>query len=512
MQENIITLKNITKTYNGIPAIHDMHLEVKKGTVHALLGENGAGKSTLIKVLSGAIVPDCGIITFDGREYACLDPKMAIDLGIGVVYQEFNLVPYLSVADNVFLGNEPVKRGMLDKEKYYALTDEILASLGLEMDSSSQVSVLSVAYQQLVEIAKTVSKNVKLLVLDEPTAALSEQEVSTLFKLIKRLRKQGISIIYISHRLEELFEIADEVTVIRDGEYIDTLSVGSCTPKELITKMVGRELGKHYPKGHYAQKEVALRVRNLHNEFVKDINFDLHKGEILGFGGLVGAGRTELARAVFGADDYSGDIEVMGKKVSIASPKDAIGVGIALMTEDRKSQGLIMKQNIRENISISGLKGLIKRWPGIDKKRECEIGEHYTEQLSIKITGLEQSVSELSGGNQQKVVLAKWLLTQSRIIIFDEPTRGIDVGVKQEIYQLMKDLSKKGVSIIMISSEMPELIGVSDRILVMCDGRITGELPGTCTQEEILALATNSDKRPEMKRSEKDEKTEQRYI
>lgn len=490
MQENILEIKDIVKTYNGIYALKDMQLTVKKGTVHALMGENGAGKSTLIKLLAGAIKPDSGSILYDGRTYEFFEPKQAIGLGIGVVYQEFNLIPYLTVADNVFLGNEPVKYTKLDKKQYYAKTKEVFEMLGIEIDEKKQVKDLSVAYQQLLEIAKTASKDIKLLILDEPTAALSDSEVEALFKMIGRLKKKGVSIIYISHRMEEIDEIADEVTIMRDGEYIDTLPISACSRDVLVSKMVGRELGKQFPKGRFGTKKIVLKVENLCNDCLRNVSFELHEGEVLGFGGLVGAGRTEVARAIFGADYATGKIAVMGKEVRIKCPRDAIKNGIALITENRKTEGLIMKQSIRANITISSIGKILTKIKRIDHKKEVLAAQKSMDKLKIKCSGMDYLVSCLSGGNQQKVVLAKWLLLDSKIVIFDEPTRGIDIGVKQEIYQIIKDLAKQGIAIIMISSEMPELIGVSDRILVMNSGKIAGEIDSdTCSQQEILNIA-----------------------
>jgi len=490
MQDNVLVIKDIVKTYGGTTALKNVQLTVKRGTVHALLGENGAGKSTLIKTLAGAIQPDSGTIEYDGKVYNGLDPKQALELGIGVVYQEFSLIPYLTVADNVFLGNEPVKGITLNSKEYYAKTKEVFNMLGIYIDPKAQVKDLSVAYQQMVEIAKTVSKKVKLLILDEPTAALSDSEVAALFGLIRRLKSQGVSIIYISHRMEELDEIADEVTILRDGEYVDTLQVASCTKEMLITKMVGRELGKHFPSGHFRTDKVVLRVKDLKNKYIKNVSFELHEGEILGFGGLVGAGRTEVARAIFGADYSTGEIEIMGRPVQINCPRDAIRSGIAFITENRKTEGLIMTQNIRENITISSLKKMVLGRLGINRKYEVKVAQEYADKLKTKCAGIEYLVSSLSGGNQQKVVLAKWLLTESKIIIFDEPTRGIDIGVKQEIYQIIKNLAKEGIAIIMISSEMPELIGISDRILVMNSGKIAGEFNAECcSQQQILEIA-----------------------
>ena len=488
--ENILVLKNIVKTFNGNYALRDMNLKVKKGTVHALLRENGAGKSTLIKTLSGAHKPDSGTIEYEGVEYTEFDPKKSLDLGIGVVYQEFNMIPYLTVADNVFIGCEPTSGIRLNKKSAVQKTKEIFDVLGIKIDPNEQVGNLSIAYQQMVEIAKIASKNVKLLVLDEPTAALSDEEVNALFKLVATLKSQGVSIIYISHRMEELEQIADEVTIIRDGEYVDTVQMKSTTKDELIAKMVGRPLGKNYPEGNYTQEEVVLKVSNLNNDRVKNVSFELHKGEILGFGGLVGAGRTETMRAIFGADYSTGEIEIKGKKVSISSPRVAVENGIVYLTENRKSEGLVMKMSIGENITLSNLDLTLNKFKIISSRKEKAITEKAAEGLRLKYADMKQLVSGLSGGNQQKVVMAKWLLTESSVLIFDEPTRGIDVGVKQEIYQIMKKLAKQGKAIIMISSELPELIGVSDRILVMNRGSIVGEAdPSTCKQEDVLALA-----------------------
>ncbi len=480
----MIEMKNITKRYPGVVALDNVRLQVRKGEVHALLGENGAGKSTLIKTLAGAIHPDEGEIIIQGKSYRHMEPRLAMELGIGVIYQEFNLISYLTVANNIFLGNEPVKGTSIDEKKCNEECLKVFERLGLNLDPKAQVKTLSVAYQQLVEIAKAVSKNAKVLIMDEPTAALSGKEVDMLLDLVRKLREEGISIIYISHRLEELFEVADRVTIMRDGQYIETLDIKDCTRPRLISLMVGREMGENYPQGKYGTEEVVLEAKHLTNDKIDDISFQLHKGEILGFGGLVGAGRTETARAIFGADKCLGEIFLDGKRVSIQNPGDALKNGIAFITEDRKQQGLLMKLSIRENISISYLGKMLKHKISLDLKKEKELAEKYQKQLNIKTPSIEQLVSNLSGGNQQKVVLAKWLLTNSRVIIFDEPTRGIDVGVKFEIYQIMRDLAKQGISIIMISSDMPELLGVSDRILVMKEGKIVGELAGDEIQQE----------------------------
>lgn len=499
-RDNLLELRDIVKTYNGNYALNKVRLEVKRGTVHALLGENGAGKSTMIKVLSGAIKPDSGTIIYEGKEYHSFEPKQALDLGIGVVYQELNMIPYLTVADNVFIGNEPMKGILLNKREAVKKTKEVFQSLGIEIDPNEQVGNLSVAYQQMVEIAKAASKQVKLLILDEPSAALSEKEVDALFALIRRLVKQGISIIYISHRMEELDEIADEVTIIRDGEYIDTVTMKDSTREELIAKMVGRPLGKDYPTGNYTQKEVLLRANHINNDRVHDVSFELHKGEVLGFCGLVGAGRTETMRAIFGADYATGEIEVAGKPVSIHCPREAVANGIALLTENRKTEGLNMKMTIRENIMLSDMDAVISKGV-INSRKEMEIATKAAEDLKLKCAGMNYLVSSLSGGNQQKVVMAKWLLTESPIMIFDEPTRGIDIGVKQEIYQIMKNLAKQGKGIILISSELPELLGVSDRIIVMNRGSVVAEVNAKeMTQEKLLDYAlTEVDQKTEVK-------------
>ena len=499
-RDNLLELRDIVKTYNGNYALNKVRLEVKRGTVHALLGENGAGKSTMIKVLSGAIKPDSGTIIYEGKEYDSFEPKQALDLGIGVVYQELNMIPYLTVADNVFIGNEPMKGILLNKREAVKKTKEVFQSLGIEIDPNEQVGNLSVAYQQMVEIAKAASKQVKLLILDEPSAALSEKEVDALFALIRRLVKQGISIIYISHRMEELDEIADEVTIIRDGEYIDTVTMKDSTREELIAKMVGRPLGKDYPTGNYTQKEVLLRANHINNDRVHDVSFELHKGEVLGFCGLVGAGRTETMRAIFGADYATGEIEVAGKPVSIHCPREAVANGIALLTDNRKTEGLNMKMPIRENIMLSDMDAVISKGV-INSRKEMEIATKAAEDLKLKCAGMNYLVSSLSGGKQQKVVMAKWLLTESPIMIFDEPTRGIDIGVKQEIYQIMKNLAKQGKGIILISSELPELLGVSDRIIVMNRGSVVAEVNAKeMTQEKLLDYAlTEVDQKTEVK-------------
>jgi len=488
--EELLRVENITKQYPGVLALDRVRLDIKKGEVHALLGENGAGKSTLVKILSGAAQPDEGSIWFKGETYKSLDPRQAIDLGIGVIYQEFNLVPHLSVADNIFLGNEPKKGIVIEYEAMNRKANDLLLGLGMCIDPKTLVSQLSVAYQQMVEIAKAVSKNVELLIMDEPTAPLCTSEVEHLFAMIETLKKKGIGLIFISHRLEEVEQISNRVTVFRDGTYIETVNVEDINRKHLISLMVGREIGEDYPEESHAGEEIVLEVKELTNKNFNNISFSLHKGEILGIGGLIGAGRTEVGRAIFGADPITeGSIFLNGKEVKLCSPMDAIKHGIALLPEDRKLQGLLLKMSVRDNVSLSALKFILKNG-AISKPKETKLVSGYVKKLGVKTPNLEQRVRNLSGGNQQKVVMAKWLATQSKILIFDEPTRGIDVNAKQEIYHLMKSLTSQGISIIMISSEMPELIGVADRILVMSAGEIKGSLKKEeATQQKILELA-----------------------
>ncbi len=490
MNEYVLEMRSITKTYPGVVALSNVTFNVRKGEIHGLLGENGAGKSTLIKVLSGAIRPDSGEIRFEGAQYSCLEPRQAMDLGIGVIYQEFNLIPYLTVAENIFLGNEYKQGLLIDDKRMVEKTRELLAQLGIGIDPSTRVRDLSVAYQQMVEITKAVSRKVKIIIMDEPTAPLSKNEVDHLFRLIATLKEQQISIIYISHRLQEIFEVADNVTVLRDGRFIDTLKVQNTTRKQLISLMVGRDLGETFPEGGYAAEPCVLEVRNLCGDRFRNISLKLRKGEILGIAGLVGAGRSEVGRTIFGADPIrSGEIFLEGKKIRLRSPKDAIRCGIGLIPEDRKQQGLLLKLSVRHNVSLSSLE-LIKKSGLLSSRAEQTMVSQFVKSLGVKTPHLDQLVNYLSGGNQQKVVLAKWLATRSKVLIFDEPTRGIDVGAKQEIYQLMRQLTRNGISIIMISSEMPELIGISDRIVVMCKGEIRGELEKEeVAQNKILELA-----------------------
>lgn len=489
-----LEMRGITKTYPGVRALSDVDFEVRSGEVHALVGENGAGKSTLIKILAGAQPKDSGEIYIDGHPVHIDTPQQAMKLGISVIYQEFNLVPYLNVAENIFLGREPraTLPGFVDFGTMYREAQKIIDRLGVHLTVHTPVYRLSVAQQQMVEIGKATSRKSRIIVMDEPSATLTEHELQNLFSLIRQLRAEGVAIIYISHRLEEIFQVCDRVTVLRDGRRIATADIGSTTREEIIRWMVGRELRQMIPKERAEVREPALVVRRLRRRGVlHDIDLTVRRGEVLGIAGLVGAGRTELARAIFGADPIDGgEIELFGKPVRIRSPEDAIRHGIGLVTEDRKAQGLVLGMAVRENVTLANL-AAVSAFGFIQAGCEREVARKYVDDLAVKTPTIEQTVQNLSGGNQQKVVLAKWLFTNSKVLIFDEPTRGIDVGAKTEIYQLMNALARRGVAIIMISSELPEVLGMSDRILVMHEGRIAGEFSREeATQEKIMHLAT----------------------
>ncbi len=488
----ILEMYDIRKEFPGVLALDRVQLSLKKGEVHVLLGENGAGKSTLMKILSGAYTKDSGEIFIDGNLTEIMSPAHAQELGIGIIYQEFNLNPYLSVAENIFMGREPVKLpGIIHWERLYREAQTILDSLNVKINARHKVESLGVAMQQMVEVAKALSLKARILIMDEPTASLSNNEIESLFKTILHLKQQGVSIVYISHRLVEIFEIGDRVTVLRDGKYIATTPIEQLTRDDMIRMMVNRDLDDQIPKVKAIIGETVLKVENLNvNERLKEINFELHKGEILGISGLMGAGRTRLAKTLFGAEKIkSGSIYLEGREVFLKSPRDAINAGIGLVTEDRKTEGLILDLSVKQNISLPNIKRFIKGGV-INFKKENEVVDEYIGKLKIKTPSRNQQTLFLSGGNQQKVVLSKWLCTDTKIFIFDEPTRGIDVGAKTEIYQLMNRLTANGAAIIMISSEMPEILGMSDRILVMRDGRIAGELSDEeATQEKIMNLA-----------------------
>ncbi|WP_313581655.1 sugar ABC transporter ATP-binding protein [Lacrimispora sp.] len=494
MGEDILTMKDIDKSFAGIYALKKAGLELKRGEVHALMGENGAGKSTLMKILTGIYSRDEGIIVFEGQEVQFKNPKEAQDAGIVIVHQELNMMNHLTVAQNIFIGRERMNGRLVDDKRMAEDAAELFRKLNIKIDPKENMGRLTVGRQQMCEIAKAISTEAKVIVFDEPTAALTESEISELFKIIRGLRDKGIGIIYISHRMDEINQITDRVTVMRDGEYVGTLITEDCTKDDIIRMMVGRTVYEA-PKTISSVPEdapVVLKVENLNvGRTVKDLSFDLHKGEILGFSGLMGAGRTEAARAIFGADKKdSGDIFVNGKKADIRSPKDAVKAGIGYLSEDRKRYGVIVEKSVVVNTTMSSVKQFT-RGLFLDNKAEVRTAEKYVKALKTKTPSVHQQVRNLSGGNQQKVVIAKWLTRDCEILIFDEPTRGIDVGAKSEIYTLMNELVKQGKSIIMISSELTEVLRMSDRILVMCEGCKTGEITiDEATQEKIMHAAT----------------------
>ncbi|MDO4548712.1 MAG: sugar ABC transporter ATP-binding protein [Clostridia bacterium] len=492
MQECILEVQHLNKYYAGVKALDDVSISFRRGEVHALAGENGAGKSTLIKVITGAIEATSGKIILEGESYDKLTPIEAISKGIAAIYQEFTLIPHLTVAENIFLGKEIAKNGFVNKKAMNAQVAKILDDMGIDLNPASYVCDLGIAYQQIVEIVKAVASNSKILIMDEPTAPLTNNETEMLFRIIEKLRTRNVTIIYISHRMEEIFRICDRVSVMRDGKYVMTDETKNMDVHELIAHMVGRQLGEDYPVHSPAIGPVTLKVDSLCSDKVRNVSFELHKGEILGFGGLVGAGRTEVMQAIFGADRVkSGSVYINGKLVDIKAPSQALANGIGLIPEDRKNQGALLGLTIRENVTFSSLKQAM-RGPFVNAKKDIAIANEYIDKLRIKTPSINQLLKNLSGGNQQKVVLAKALATNCDIIIFDEPTRGIDVGAKQEIYNLMRDLvDNEGKSIIMVSSEMSELIGMSDRILVMRHGAIVGSLQKSeFSQKLILEYAS----------------------
>ncbi len=485
-------MRDVRKTFPGVLALDDVCLELRKGEVHILLGENGAGKSTLMKILSGAYQKNDGQIFLDGAEIEIRNPRHARDLGIGIIYQEFILVPYLKVGENIFLGHEPyLLPGIIDQKRMLQAAQVILDDLGVEIDVRTKVVDLGVGEQQLVEVAKALSIETKILIMDEPTSALTEQEIDVLFAAIGKLKAKGVSIIYISHRMDELFTIGDRVTVLRDGRFVGTHEVNEISRAELIREMVGRELNEQFPKQKAVVGEELLRVEGLSTRgMVSDVSFSLRRGEVLGISGLLGSGRTELASALFGAGKIdSGSIFVRGRHCHIRSPRAAIDLGLGYLTEDRKSRGLILDLSVKDNICLPSV-NRFSRFGIMQADREEEAAGRYRRELRIKTPSLNQKVVYLSGGNQQKVILGKWLCLEAEILIFDEPTRGIDVGAKVEIYQLINQLAARGAGIIMISSELPEILGMSDRILVMSRGKIVGEFSSAeATQEKILHCA-----------------------
>jgi ribose transport system ATP-binding protein len=482
----LLEMKDIGKSFPGVKALEGVSLTVREGQVHALLGENGAGKSTLIKILSGAYSRDEGEIFFDGKPAAIRGPEDAQALGISTIYQEFNLAKDLTVAENIFLGHLPTKGFTVDWETVRARSKEILDRLGATFGVDTIVGTLSVAEQQLVEISKSLNRKTRILVMDEPSAVLGEGDLERLFQVVRSLQAHGIGVIYISHRMREIFELADEVTVLKDGRYVGTRHVAEVDMDQLVRMMIGRDLKDVYPKRQPKLGEVLLEVKNLkRSKLVHDVSFQLRAGEIVGFSGITGSGRTEVVRAVFGADPHEAEIKVCGKPYKARSPKEAIGRGIALVTEDRKRQGLLLQQDVTLNTTISGLKQFCKSGI-IQRKLENAQVQKMIQQLRIKTPNAQFIVVNMSGGNQQKVILARWLSVDTKILIMDEPTRGIDVGSKAEIYQIMDELTKQGVGIIMISSELPEILGMSDRIMVMREGKLVKELSRSEASEEVI--------------------------
>ena len=487
----ILTLKNITKEFPGVKALDDVTINIERGTIHGLVGENGAGKSTLIKVLAGIYQPNEGEIILDGKPCRFNSPIEARRAGISVVHQEIKLAEPLSVAENMFLGNVQLKNGLVDWKGMRRRAREIVEDLGMDIDINAQVSSLTVAKKQIVEIMHAINNNSRILIMDEPSAVLTDRELEVMFRIVKQLRDKGITIIYISHRLDEIFGLCSNVSVLRDGRHIDTIPVASVDRQGLINMMVGREMGQEYPKEVGNVGGTILEVKNLSRGILQDISFEVKSGEVFGISGLVGAGRTELARAILGIDKpESGEVYVRGKKVHYRTFADAIRDGLGLIPEDRKLQGLVQIMSVKRNTTLVNMKRVL-RGGVISSSLEEKLSKEYADKLHVVTPSMETEVQYLSGGNQQKVVIAKWLFQNSEILFLDEPTRGIDVGAKAEIYRLINQMAKEGKTIIMISSEMPELLGMCDRIMVMHEGHKMGELNAAeATQEKIMALCS----------------------
>ena len=493
MERYIVEMEHINKSFPGVKALDDVSFCLRAGEVMALLGENGAGKSTLMKILSGVYQKDSGTIHIFGKEVQDLNPKKAQELGVAIIHQELNLCGHLTVAENIFLGHETMKKGLLSDKEMRLKAKKVLDELNMDISADAVVGDLAVSKQQMIEIAKALSINAKILIMDEPTSALTSKEIEDLFVIIRKLTSQGMGIVYISHRLEELQHIVDRITIMRDGKYITSMDFKDTSLQAIITNMVGREIKEKFPRVSCVRGRKILEVKHLNaGNMVKDINLELFEGEIVGIAGLMGAGRTETTRAIFGVDSKeSGEIILDGETIHINNPMDAIRAGIVLAPEDRKKDGLCTKLSIRENVGLPNLDFLSNRFGVIKRKKEEKITMEAVENLKIKVASIENNADSLSGGNMQKVVVGKWLARRSRVVIFDEPTRGIDVGAKVEIYHLMNDLKKQGIGVMFVSSEMPEVIGISDRVIVMCDGRITGVFStDEVSQDLILECAT----------------------
>ena len=485
---SLIELKDIHKSFYGVEVLHGVNFVLQAGTVHALMGENGAGKSTLMKVIAGVHSADSGRILLDGKEVNISSPAMARELGIAMIHQELSSELEMSVAENIYLGREPGRFGLVDYQQLYRQTGELLEKLGINLNPKTKMKQLRVADQQMVEIAKAISQNARVVIMDEPTSSITDKEVDSLFEMIRGLKASGVGIIYISHKMDEIFQICDEMTILRDGTYIDTFKASEIDEDILIRSMVGRDLGVQFPKVNVQIGDPVLEVKHLTRKGqYEDISFKLHKGEILSFVGLVGAGRTELMHSIFGiTKPDSGKILLNGQEVNLKNPKDAIEHGIAYVTEDRKGEGLVLPMSVEKNNTIASLKSFVKKG-FLQNKKEVEIVKQEIASLGIKVSRTSMDVKSLSGGNQQKVVLAKWMIARPNILIFDEPTRGIDVGAKAEIYKIMCDYVSQGNAILMVSSEMPEAMGMSDRMIVLSNHKCSGELNRYEFSQETIA-------------------------
>lgn len=493
MNDIIVSMHDICKSFPGVKALDHVDFELRSGEVMALLGENGAGKSTLMKVLSGVYTRDSGDMEIQGKAYGNLTPKQAQAAGVAIIHQELNMCRHLTVAENMFLGREKVRGVVLNQREMEAEAAEVLGRLKIDISPRTVVGDLPISKQQMVEIAKALSMDARILIMDEPTSALTAREIEDLFRIIRDLRASDHGIVYISHRLEELQHIVDRVTIMRDGQYITTMNFADTTIDQIITHMVGREIKEKFPRVTCEKGKKIFEVKNLNaGRMVRNISFSLYEGEIVGFAGLMGAGRTETTRAIFGIDPkQSGQIFLDGREIAIHSPADAIRQGVVLAPEDRKKDGLCTKLSIRHNIALPNLDLLCNRLGVVSRSRENAMCDRAVRNLQIKTPSLDVDAANLSGGNQQKVVVAKWLARNSRVVLFDEPTRGIDVAAKVEIYHLMNQLKQQGIAVMFVSSELPEVLGIADRVIVMCDGQITGEVMAReTTQNEILTLAT----------------------
>lgn len=493
----ILEVRNVTKQFPGVVALDNVSAQIFAGEVHAVVGENGAGKSTLMKIMAGAYTPDEGQILLNGVPVSFAHPRAAQEAGISIIYQEFNLLPERTVAQNIFLGREPTRYGLIDQRQLNQMTYDVLAQIGAEntIQPTQLVSTLPVAQQQMVEIAKALSFNSTVLIMDEPTAALSMNEVKVLSDLVQRLLERNLAVIFISHRLAEVFDLADEITVLKDGNKVGTTRASDTTPDELVEMMVGRKLDHYYPDLGSSEDvgEVKLRVTNASNAFLKNISFELRSGEIVGLSGLQGSGRTELAQALFGVEPFtSGIVEVKGKMLDVRHPSVAVKQGMGYVTEDRKAEGIFPNQPLRDNmlLTLRTLRRLFTRVLPNGVQDRPELVADLVQRVDVRASSFQQEVQFLSGGNQQKVVLGKWLATTADILIFDEPTRGIDVESKSSIHDMIRDLARQGAAVLLISSELPEIIGMSDRILVMKDGQLTGELPAQSSETDIMRMAT----------------------